>query len=434
MTGRRSAAFFAVFVAAEACVLLGLSFAGRWGCAPSTFVVGLAFAFVPYAGVLANSESAVAARWKTPVAASLALLLGFGFVFAPPLLSDDLYRYLWEGRLWLEGFNPYHFAPDDLMLTPLRDDLWAGINNKPLASIYPPLSQLLFILAAWFGGKVWTLKLLALCVHVAAVAAFARISKSARAPLALGLNPLLLSESALNGHFDILCGLALLVAARWLAQHRYLRAGLATCAAVALKLVGLLLLPLFARRPKALLGTAFGAAVVVAPLALSRALNDPVSGAGQFATRWRGNESVFALIDWLIRQFLAGDAAGLVARLVVAAVMLLLCALVLRRALPAPAAARALLWAALLLSPQVHPWYLAWLLPLEIAAGGSAGLIWSAAVLCAYAPLDLWLDSGVWRMPVWLQAFEYVVVTVALIADPRRPSLAGASVEQVFST
>jgi hypothetical protein len=86
-------------------------------------------------------------------------------------------------------------------------------------------------------------------------------------------------------------------------------------------------------------------------------------------------------------------------------------------------ATRALCWALLLLSPQVHPWYLAWLIPLEVAASGFAGLVWSAVVLCAYAPLDLWVAEGVWDMPLWLQLFEYSVVAVALILDPRRPSL-----------
>jgi hypothetical protein len=96
-------------------------------------------------------------------------------------------------------------------------------------------------------------------------------------------------------------------------------------------------------------------------------------------------------------------------------------------------ATRALVWALLLLSPQVHPWYLAWLVPLEVAAGGSAGLVWSAAVLCAYAPLDRWVAEGVWHMPPSLQVFEYLVVALALILDPRRPTFRGAGLNGQFS-
>jgi hypothetical protein len=336
------------------------------------------------------------------VAIGTALLFGAAFLFAPPLLSDDLYRYLWEGRVWLEGLSPYRLAPDDPALAYLRDDLWAKINNKPLGSIYPPLSQLLFVVAQWLGGKVWTLKLLALLAHVLSVAVVARICAERKASLALALNPLLLSEAALNGHFDILCGVALLIAAWALSRHRFAQAGFAVCAGVGLKVVGLVVLPLFARRPKVLVAAGLGSALLLMPLVWSRAPLDSVSGAGQFATRWRGNGSLFALVDQLSRQLFEPTSADLVARWVVAALLLALCALAVYRRVPSLRATRALVWALLLLSPQVHPWYLGWLLPLEVAAGGVAGLVWSVAVFCAYAPLDRWVAEGVWDMPLWM--------------------------------
>ncbi len=424
-------ALFALFLLLQGCILLGLALAARSGSLPSTVVLGLAMSFIPYAGVLVFSRSLDGQGAPGLIAVPITLLLGAVLVLAPPLLSDDIYRYLWEGRLWLEGFNPYRLAPEDLALGPLRDDVWLKINNKDIGSIYPPLSQLLFAAAAWLGGKVWTVKLLALLGQGCAVALLAGITKSIKAPLALGLNPLLLSETALNGHLDILCGLALLLAACALPQHRFVRAGTATCAAVGLKVVGLILLPLFARRPKVLIATAAASGALLAPLVVWRGPVDPVSGAGQFATRWRGNESLFALADWLSRQILADGSAELAARWMVMLAFVLLCVLVVRRRAPALSSARALVWGVLLLSPQVHPWYLAWLLPLEVAAGGSAGLVWSAAVLCAYAPLDLWVNQGVWRMPLWLQFFEYFLLALALLLDPRRPTLRrGASQAQ----
>lgn len=430
MTVRRDRALFLLCLALQGSIMFGLALAARSGCRPSTVVAGLALSFIPYAGALVLARSLP--RPSTAGLIALTLVFGAPLVFAPPILSDDLYRYLWEGRLWLEGFNPYRLAPDDLALGPLRDGIWLKINNKPLGSIYPPLSQLAFVVAAWLGGTVWSVKVLALLAHALTIAVVARTSESRRAPLTLALNPLLLSESALNGHIDVLCGLALLVAAASLSRSRFVRAGLATCAAVGLKMIGLVLLPLFARRPKVLLGTALGSAVLLLPLVISRAPSDPVSGTGQFATRWRGNESLFALADWLSRLVFPESTAELAARGVVTLALFSLCALVVKRGLPALAAARVLVWAVLLLSPQVHPWYLAWLLPLEIAAAGSAGLVWSAAVLCAYAPLDLWRSEGVWQMPAWLQIFEYSLLALALIADPRRPTLHGRGSEEQF--
>ncbi len=394
MTARRAQGLFLVCLASLGCIFIALALAARAGCRPSTVVAGLAISFIPYAGSLVVSRSLP--RLSPLRLAALALLFGAPLVLAPPLLSDDLYRYLWEGRIWLEGFNPYQLAPDDPALAPLRDEVWLKINNRPIGSIYPPLSQLLFLFAAWVGGQAWIVKLLALLAQAVTAAFVARISKSSRAPLALALNPLLLSES---------------------------RAGIAVSAAVGLKVVGLALLPLFARRPKALLGAAFASLLLLVPLVVSRAPFDPVSGAGQFASRWRGNESLFALADWASRQGLGDASADLAARSMMVLAFFVLCALVVKRRVPSLPAARFLIWSVLLLSPQVHPWYLAWLLPLEVIAGGSAGLVWSAAILCAYAPLDLWVSQGVWRMPPWLQILEYSIVALALIVDPKRPNL-----------
>ena len=432
MSVRQGGALFALSLAIQGSIVAGLALAARSGYPPSTAVAALAFCFIPYVGAVVFSRSLPSKRAVDRVAIVTAMFFGAALVFAPPLLSDDVYRYLWEGRLWLEGINPYRLAPDDPALAHLHDGLWVNINNKPLSSIYPPLAQLLFVAAQWLGGKVWSLKLLALFAHVLSVAAVARVCTERRASLALAFNPLLLSEAALNGHFDILCGAALLIAAWALSRHRFVQAGLAACAAVGLKVVGLVVLPLMARRPKLLVATGLTSALLFLPLVWSRALGDPGSGLGQFATRWRDNDSVFALIHALSGALFGESLADLVARLGVAAALLVLCFLIIHRRLPPLQGTRVLVWAVLLLSPQVHPWYLAWLLPLEVAAGGLAGLVWSAAVLVAYVPLDQWVTAHVWELSPTLQIFEYSVVATALMLDPRRPSLRRPASEEQF--
>lgn len=421
MTVRRDSWFLFCLVA-QGCLVLASSVWAHAGCAPSMVVICFGLSFAPYAGLLALAP-AFDKHALDRIAVIAALLFGVAFVPAPPVMSDDLYRYLWEGRLWLEGINPYRLAPDDPALAHLRDDAWEPINNKALVSIYPPLSQFLFVVAAWLGGKVWIVKALALAAHITSVVTVARIASGPRVALALALNPLLLAEAALNGHFDIVTGLALLLAAWALARHRTVQAGAAICAAVGLKVVGLVLLPLFSRAPKALGAISLVCGLLLVPLVWPRPLLDAGSGPGQFATRWQGNESIFAIIDWLARQVLSADAAATCSRVVVAAALLVLWAVVLRRRLSPLDASRVVLWAVLLLSPQVHPWYLAWLLPLEVVAGGVAGLVWSAAVLLSYVPLDRWVSEGVWDMPAWVQLLSYAIVVIALILDPCRPRL-----------
>lgn len=422
MSAARDRAWLTLFLSLQVFAFAGSAGAARYGSAPSLVVLGIALSFAPYVGVLVFSRALRGVRTPGLVAALATATLGAFWLFAPPVLSDDLYRYIWEGRLWLEGFNPYRIPPDDPALAPLRDELWESINNKGLATIYPPLSELLFAFAAWLGGGVTTVKLLALAALVATVGLVARVTGDPRIALAVGLNPLLSAESALNGHFDILVGGALLIVAWALSRHQFAKAGFAVCVAVGLKVVGLAALPLLWRRPRVLAATAFGAALLLAPLAASRTLSDSASGPGQFATRWQGNESVFALVDWISHCVVSDSYAGLVARISVVAILLAVVVLLTKRRVPAAQATRILIWSVLLLSPQVHPWYLAWLLPIELAAGGRAALIWSAAVLCAYWPLDAWVERGVWDMPYWLRVLEYAVVGAALLFDLRNDS------------
>ena len=62
--------------------------------------------------------------------------------------SDDLYRYLWEGRIQIAGHNPYTIAPDDPELASLRDADWQHINHPDYTAIYPPLAQMTFFAIA----------------------------------------------------------------------------------------------------------------------------------------------------------------------------------------------------------------------------------------------------------------------------------------------
>ena len=421
LSGRGRPYLFAASVGMQGLIVIGLVLLVLTvgSAAPSTIVVGLGVCFVPYALTLGLASQLT--RERAAFVSLVALLLfGFAFVVTPPVLSDDVYRFVWEGRLWLQGYNPYRLAPADPALEPLRDEVWAAINNKSLASVYPPLSQALFVLVALIGGGIWTVKLIALTAHVVTTVVVSRVSPDPRAPLALALNPLLLSEGALNGHLDLLTGLALLVAAWALSRHRIVRAAIAACVAVGLKAVGMVMMPLFVRRPIALSAVVAVSAFVLSPLVAYRPFADTASGPLQFAARWRGNESIYAVIEWMSRQVVEESVAITVARASVVGVVLAVGAISVAKRIPPLRATRIILWTTLLLSPQVHPWYLAWLLPIEIVAGGLAGLVWSASILCAYAPLDRWLAEGVWEMPIALQVFEYSAVALALVFEGRR--------------
>ncbi|MBT8320778.1 MAG: mannosyltransferase, partial [Eudoraea sp.] len=99
-------------------------------------------------------------KWNFRLLLFAGILFRLVFLLAEPNLSQDFYRFLWDGHLWLQGINPYLNTPDELIA--------AGVSQIPNASIlhegmgelsarhysnYPPLNQLFFTLAAYWGGK-----------------------------------------------------------------------------------------------------------------------------------------------------------------------------------------------------------------------------------------------------------------------------------------
>ncbi len=433
--------------------------------APSRVAIAVALAFLPYALV---------ALWGdlTPrslrAVLGLALVAGLPLVFAPPTLSDDVFRYLWDGHVSLAGVDPYRYAPDDPALASLRDAAWARVNHRQIPTIYPPLAQLLFVAAAALGHGKAVISALALAAHLGVAALVAKLAPAhrLRAASLYALNPLALSESALAGHLDVFVGLFLAAAVLALGRRRGVWAGLWAGLASGVKLVGLVLLPLFGARHRrgmtlaALLGLA-----ALLPLFGAGRASGVAGGLGQYAQHWQGNDGPYALLEaGLTRAFEAmGEAqdapaghvhltflrpaltavsgsfldpraalvgekkqapdvsdfeartvAGLLLRALVVTFVFALGAILTRRSVPPLHAARAVLLVGLLLAPQVHPWYLLWLLPLEVATGGVAGMVWSASVLLAYAPLDAWQTSRHWVEQPLLLLVEYGLVLLAL--------------------
>ena len=102
-----------------------------------------------------------------------AALLRFGALAAPVYLSDDVYRYIWDGRVQAAGINPYRYIPTDTQLAPLRDEtIFPNINRNNYApTIYPPVAQMLFFVATRFGETVPAVKLVLVAVEAIGIGA-----------------------------------------------------------------------------------------------------------------------------------------------------------------------------------------------------------------------------------------------------------------------
>ena len=146
------------------------------------------------------------------VAVTMRLLV----LFAPPYLSTDIYRYVWDGRVIAAGINPYRYIPIDPHLTPLRDDnIFPRINRNTYArTIYPPGAEAMFFTLDRVGGGITTVKAAMVLCEAVAVALLLLAGLPAARVVVYAWHPLPLWEFAGSGHVDSVA-IALMALALW---------------------------------------------------------------------------------------------------------------------------------------------------------------------------------------------------------------------------
>jgi alpha-1,6-mannosyltransferase len=209
----------------------------------------------------------------------VAVAMRLPVVLAPPFLSSDVYRYVWDGRVQLSGINPYRFVPADPALQALRDDaIFPHINRADTArTIYPPMAQVVFQAVARVSNSVTAVKLAMVGFEALACWAVLRLLARARLPgerlLIYAWNPLAIWAFAGNGHVDA-AAIGLLAVALLLRVHRRdAWVGIALAAAVLVKFLPVAVAPALWRR-----GAAWRMPLVA--LALSAGLYLCYSGVG----------------------------------------------------------------------------------------------------------------------------------------------------------
>ncbi|MHC4696120.1 MAG: glycosyltransferase 87 family protein [Planctomycetota bacterium] len=346
--------------------------------------------------------------------------------------SDDAYRYVWEGRVQLAGFNPYMTPPDDTQLAHLRDaDFWR-LNHPDYPAIYPPIAQLEFLavasaaraFSAWRCPSVYLVKLLHTAWDVLVVVLLgACLRRSGRPPhgaIVYGLCPLVLSAFAIEGHLDSLMLLFTALAAWAIVTERMRLAGITLGLAIAAKLVFVVLLPWFVvrQRKAALVAVAVVAFAylpyVAAGPALFRSLQRFSTG-GQF----------FSFPGTLgITSFDAPVARGAA----VVLLLIILSALAWRRGKWLDYA-RGATGALLLLMPIVHYWYLTWIMMI-LPFGLRARWVVAALAMVTYfeAPFSE-ATTGTWHMPKWAPLAVWVpfLLTWAIESVVVAPPLVGGA-------
>ena len=299
---------------------------------------------------------------KPDSSSSLWLIIILGFLFRAILLpanqiqEDDVYRYLWDGKVFAHGINPYKYAPEETNnylefkiqdpeaflkkytsqehseLNLLNSLKWQNeaalttlerVNHPDIPTIYPPMAQFIFRgVATLKPDSILALRLAFLIFDLAALFFIVKIlgalKKNRNLCLIYFWSPLLIKETYNSTHLDIL-GIAFLCAAIYfLIVHRHYLANLLLAFSFLVKLYPVILLPFFLQRaalknktigkpvwttPCFLLGM-FGAVVTLCYLPFLNTGLKTFEGLKTFSTYWQSNDSLFSLLVYFFSDML----------------------------------------------------------------------------------------------------------------------------------
>jgi len=333
----------------------------------------------------------------------LALIIGLAILFrvtllfpSPPTLSDDVYRFIWDGRLMNAVVNPYAHPVNSPLLDPYDSPLRDLVNHDWMASPYLPTAQLLFAVVyrlvpdSPLAFQVAAV-LLDLLTSWLVIDLLQRLGLPRTRALIYLWNPLVAVESAHGAHVVDALMVCLMMATLWLLITKRSRVLSAVVLAAATLTKGLpaLLLPVVVRRwklgPTILYGSLVVAACALFAFGAGWGLTGPLDGEGLFGalriygSLWNYNGGIYHWIEVLVTgyptpgavpQDVVGPAPILAAKLIVSAALLVVLGVVWYKGrqvadnLSLLRLAMVPLAAYLLLTTTVHPWYVTLVIPL----------------------------------------------------------------------
>lgn len=351
------------------------------------------------------------------------LLLG-----AIPHLSNDYARFIWDGRLLAHGYNPYLYLPASLIGTSvaasagLTTDLFHTLNSPNYYTVYPPVGQVLFALAAWLSpgsvlGNVVGLRVPILLAEIGTLwlltKLLRRAGKNPNLALFYGLNPLVILELTGNVHAEAILIFFVLGAVWFFGRGLFVTSAGALALAIGTKLLPLLLLPLVIRHLGWQRGLAYAGltgaftAVLFLPFINAELVPNMGTSLQLYVQHFEFNASVYYLVRAAGYQFLGFNIIA-VAGVGLSVVTLTGVVWVARRwGRVAPVYALLLtVTGYFLLATTVHPWYITSLVAVGMFVPFRYPLVWSGMVWLSYATYQ----TSPYYENLWLTGLEYAVV------------------------
>ncbi|AVR44474.1 mannosyltransferase [Christiangramia fulva] len=370
------------------------------------------------------------------VLVALALIYRLLFLFSMPNLSQDFYRFIWDGRLIAEGWNPFAYIPKELygnpdFHIPQATPLLNGMGNLSAGhySNYPPVSQLIFAIAGFLFpgnllGSVMSMRFFLILADMGTLFFGAKLLKELKLAeyriFWYILNPFVIIELTGNLHFEGLMVFLLVLSLYLLLKKKWFYSAIFFGLAVSVKLLPLMFLPLFYqyfRKNSSLINlqlyyliVGLVVALTFIPFYSAEVFSNFLQSVGLWFGKFEFNASIYYIVRWVgfqIKGYNIIETAGKILPLFTLAFILFLS--FFRKNHTLRQLIENMLFAVtfyLLLSTTVHPWYLAVPLLLSIFSRFRFMIVWSGAVVLSYFAYS----NPTYEENLWLVALEYLIV------------------------
>lgn len=371
-------------------------------------------------------------------------LLGLGVIirlilfFAEPNLSNDYYRFLWDGRMILEGLNPYLSTPENWVKTNPdiinhAPELYKGMGslNGSHFTCYPPINQFYFIISSIFydntiyGSMLW-MRLFIFLSELGLVwfglQVLKQIKLSSRNILLVFLNPYFILESFVSLHYEGVMIFFLFGALYYLGRKKMILGALFFAFSVATKAIPLLFLPLFLKYfgwKKMVQFSAFTfifLAALFAPFVSQELYHNFMNSIELYFTNFEFNASIYYIVRYIGFEIKGYNIIHSVGKITPILLLLFMTIYSLfRKGNSQQALIKSMFLAILvyyLTATTVHPWYL--ILPLGLSVflpKNQLMTLWSLVIILSYSAYA----TPTFKENGWMIAIEYLVVYSYLI-------------------
>ena len=353
-------------------------------------------------------------------------------LFAVPALSDDFYRFVWDGRLLFNGINPYTILPADFINSidyqnNVENNLiFSRLNSPKYYTVYPPLNQLIFATSATLSkgslfGNVIALRIFILLAEISLLFMLIKNKYSDKFNL-YSFNPLIIIELTGNLHFEgvVMSFLVLALSMGVKDRKSLVFSSFLFACAVCVKMLPLIFIPLIIKQLGWKKGIFYASMVGVftalffLPFLDQMLIEKLFSSVNLYFQKFEFNASIYYLIravGFKIFGYNIIETAGkIMAFLTFSGVLF-----ISWKSKNLFVGALAILTLYFAMATTVHPWYVTNLLVIAIFTTFRYPIVWSYTIFLSYATYQ----TNFYQENLWLVTLEYVLVLGMMIYELR---------------